>query len=162
MCNDVSTSGVGWLLYVGLDGGTVMRRCMVRLLTALAFIPGIAIGGEESVKLMEKHDKCGELSSYSRIEGCFFQVYEEGSRYLNREYGELVSYLNELEEKKHKKRLIDSQRLWIKFRDSDCKFYSDGQPIRFNICLSERTIQRLKELEKYNTSYAMGCNGCPW
>ena len=139
-----------------------MRRRMVGLLTVLAFVPAIAIGGEESAKLMEKHEKCGELSSYRQIEGCFFQVYEESNRYLNREYGELVSYLNELEEKKHKKRLTESQRLWIKFRDSDCNFYSDGQPIRFNICLSERTIQRLKELEKYNTSFAMGCNGCPW
>jgi len=135
---------------------------MVRLLIALAFVPAVALGGEESARLMEKHEKCGELSSYPKIEGCFFRVHEESNLYLNKEYGELVGYLNDLEDKKHKKRLMESQRLWIKFRDSDCKFYSDDQPIRTNICLSERTIQRLKELEKYNTSFAMGCNGCPW
>ena len=147
---------------LGPNGGTTMRGSIVSLLTALAFLPAVALGGEESARLMEKHEKCGELSSEPKIEGCFFQVNEESNQYLNKEYGELVSYLNGLEDKRHKKRLIDSQRLWIKFRDSDCKFYSDGQPIRTNICLSEKTIQRLKELEKYNTSFAMGCNGCPW
>jgi len=129
---------------------------------ALAIFPLTASGGEESIQLTEKHKKCGYFSSYSRIEGCFSQVYEESDRYLNKEYNELIAYLNGLDEKKHKQHLVTTQKTWIKFRELDCNFYSDGQPIRLNKCLSERTIQRLKELEDFNTSYAMGCNGCPW
>jgi len=143
--------------------GVIMRhRGIGILITALATSPLAASGGEESIHLIEKHKKCGDLSSSSSIEGCFLQVYEESDRYLNKEFNELIAYLNGLDEKMHKQHFILAQKTWVKFRDLDCNFYSDGQPIRLNICLSERTIQRLKELEDFNTPYAMGCNGCPW
>ncbi len=139
-----------------------MHLATAILLTVITFTPAVALGGEESARLTAASEKCGEQSNYSVLEACFSKVYRESDQRLNQEYNELIHYLNGLEDKKHKERLINSQKLWIKFRDSDCKFYSDGQPIRLNVCLSERTIQRLKELEKFNTSYAMGCNGCPW
>jgi uncharacterized protein YecT (DUF1311 family) len=138
------------------------QRIMVFSIMALVAAPLCAFGGDESKNLIEKYEKCGELSSYPRIEGCFFQVHGESDRILNKEYNELIAYLSDLEDKKHKQNLINSQRAWIKFRDLDCNFYSDGQPVRLNKCLSERTIKRLKELEYFNTPYAMGCNGCPW
>ena len=121
-----------------------------------------ANGSEEYDNLVAKHKACGDLSSERLIKGCFSQVYSEGDKHLNQEYAKLSRYLDGVANKIHKNRLINTQRMWIKFRDADCEFYSDGQPIRLNICHSERTIQRLKELEKYNVPYAMGCNGCPW
>ncbi|MDD2722410.1 MAG: lysozyme inhibitor LprI family protein [Methylovulum sp.] len=138
-----------------------MHRITAIVMMALFFSP-VVFANNESDKLLDKHEKCGELSSYSRIEGCFSQVYSESDRYLNKEYNELVGYLDKLKNKTHKKRLMSAQSAWIKFRDLDCGFYSDSQPIRFTKCLSERTIQRLKELEDFNVPYAMGCNGCPW
>ncbi|WP_444903941.1 lysozyme inhibitor LprI family protein [Microbulbifer sp. CnH-101-E] len=111
---------------------------------------------------MSEFAKCGGFTSYPEIEVCFSEVYNESDKFLNKEYSQLMQYLDGLENKTHKKRLVSTQRTWVKFRDSDCNFYSDGQAIRMNICLSERTIQRLKELENFNTNYAMGCNGCPW
>ena len=121
-----------------------------------------ALAGNESVNLVSKHKICGELLSYSKVEGCFYNVYVESDKYLNKEYSELIRYLDGLDSKVHKDRLVNTQRAWIKFRDLDCEFDSGGQSTRLNICLSERTIQRLKELENYNVPYAMGCNGCPW
>ena len=51
-----------------------------------------------------------------------------------------------------KKHLVDAQRSWVKFRDSDCQgmltFYESGS-IRGSVylrCLTERTEQRTKEL----------------
>ena len=136
-----------------------MRKATALLLAAIAFAPAIAIGGENSLRLTEKHEKCGEFSSYSKLEGCFYQVYQESDNYLNQEYNSLVRYLSELENKKHKKRLINCQNNWIKYRDLDCEFYSDGQPIRFNKCLSARTIQRLKE---YGRLQHFLCDGLQW
>ncbi|MFA0813850.1 lysozyme inhibitor LprI family protein [Microbulbifer epialgicus] len=127
----------------------------------LFYVPIIHAGGE-SENLESEFAKCGEFTSYSEIEFCFSQTYSQSDKFLNREYSQLIQYLDGLENKIHKKRLVNTQRTWIKFRDSDCKFYSDGQAVRLNKCLSERTIQRLKELESFNVNYAMGCNGCPW
>ena len=138
-----------------------MHRMFIIFFTMICLVPS-ANCSEEYENMMTKYKACGELSSERLIKGCFAQVYAESDKYLNQEYAKLSQYLNTITSKMHKERLVNTQRMWIKFRDSDCEFYSDGQPIRSNICLSERTIQRLKELEKYNVPYAMGCNGCPW
>lgn len=51
-----------------------------------------------------------------------------------------------------KKLLVTSQRLWIKYRDANCSFYSDvdgGSVARINgvACRLKMTTQRAKELE---------------
>ena len=121
--------------------------------------------GDASVEIRKKQAACGELSSYTRLAGCFQGVLEESDALLNKEYAELINYLTGT----NRKNLIDAQRKWVKFREADCLF---SEPRKTDddylasasraICLAERTIERLEHLEKYNAPWSKGCNGCPW
>ncbi|GAA5445163.1 hypothetical protein Misp06_03360 [Microbulbifer sp. NBRC 101763] len=139
-----------------------MKKYLRALLLVIPLHIPEVYGGDESEKLLLESSKCGQFTSYSAIEHCYTELYGKSDKSLNKEYSEVIQYLNGIDDKVHKNRLVNAQRTWIKFRDLDCEFYSDKQPIRLNKCLSERTIQRLKEIEIFNTNYAMGCNGCPW
>lgn len=132
------------------------------LISILFFFSLNGVADEKSAEIKLSMSDCDELTSYSDIEVCYLKLNTQTDKYLNSEYAELINYLDKLENKQHKQRLIKAQRAWIKFRDSDCLFYSDNQPIRMNQCLQSKTFQRLKELENMNTPFAMGCNGCPW
>jgi uncharacterized protein YecT (DUF1311 family) len=60
-----------------------------------------------------------------------------------------------------KHRLIETQRLWAKFRESDCKtvytLWSDGtaRNVMYLSCMRARADQRSKELKQYET-YGVG------
>jgi len=82
---------------------------------------------------------------------------------LNVQYTTLTNYLK----KEDKEKLKLAQRNWLLFRDSDCDFSapepnSDDPFYNSNrsYCLAEKTLNRLKELEDYNSW--KGCNACLW
>jgi len=58
-----------------------------------------------------------------------------------------------------KKKLIEAQRLWIKFRQVDCQatyiLWSDGtiRGSMYMACMYARAEQRIKELKEYETAY---------
>jgi uncharacterized protein YecT (DUF1311 family) len=56
---------------------------------------------------------------------------------------------------KLKQNFVDAQRLWIKFRDSDCKtvytLWSDGsiKNLMYLSCMRDKAEHRIKDLEDY-------------
>lgn len=114
--------------------------------------------------MIKEWQACQELSDYRQTYGCYQNLLEESDKLLNKEYKALSDYLTD----DNKANLLDAQRKWIKFRDADCLFSDprekDNSIISSNkaACLANRTIERLKHLENYNSSWNKGCNGCPW
>ena len=69
---------------------------------------------------------------------------------LNKAYKNLMSTLDIT----RKKELQDTQRLWMKYRDANCKFYYDpdgGSIVRVTSagCFMDMTAQRADELENF-------------
>jgi uncharacterized protein YecT (DUF1311 family) len=69
---------------------------------------------------------------------------------LNKAYKELMAQLSP----SRKKQLLDSQRVWLKFRDANCKFYYDPDgdgggmaSVMSTDCFVSTTASRAKELE---------------
>ena len=70
---------------------------------------------------------------------------------LNKAYKALVADLNP----ERKKQLLEAQRAWLKFRDTNCAFYYDpdgGTIARVQAvdCMMTMTASRAKELENFN------------
>jgi uncharacterized protein YecT (DUF1311 family) len=67
---------------------------------------------------------------------------------LNENFKKLISELGT----ERKKALVEAQRAWIKFRDTNCGFYADpegGSAARMaaNECILNSTVDRAKELQ---------------
>lgn len=67
---------------------------------------------------------------------------------LNGAYKRLIGQLSPT----RKKQLVVTQRLWIQYRDANCKFYADPEggtaaTVRANECVLTETAGRAKELE---------------
>ena len=84
-------------------------------------------------------------------EGELYEQYQKVDKELNSVYNKLKKELKETD----KKKLIEAQKAWIKFRDLNCKFKSqdsgDGDgPYENKMkidCIIQSTIERTKELE---------------
>ncbi|MBF4470038.1 lysozyme inhibitor LprI family protein [Flavobacterium sp. HJJ] len=87
-------------------------------------------------------------------EGELYEQYQKVDKKLNVVYNKLKKELNETD----KKNLIEAQKAWIKFRDLNCKFYSQdpgdgGGPYEQKVkidCLIRCTMERTKEFENWN------------
>ena len=87
-------------------------------------------------------------------EGELYAEYKKVDKELNSVYNKLKKELNETD----KKNLIEAQKAWILFRDSNCKFKSQdpgdgGGPYENKMkidCLIQSTVERTKELENLN------------
>lgn len=77
------------------------------------------------------------------------EKYLKSDKELNKVYKQLLGSLNA----KNKTLLIQSQKDWIRFRDSHCAFetndYQGGsmRPMVYSTCLQERTDARIKDLK---------------
>lgn len=76
--------------------------------------------------------------------------YKKADTELNKVYKQLMSILD----KKDKPLLIQTEKDWIKYRDSHCKFdasqYEGGsiQPLIYSTCLEELTRKRIAEIKE--------------
>lgn len=76
--------------------------------------------------------------------------YEKSDNELNKVYSILLKSLDKIE----KQKLVTTQKLWIKFRDSHCEFessqYEGGsiKPLIYSTCLEELTKKRTAELKQ--------------
>lgn len=81
---------------------------------------------------------------------------------LNKQYQLALKQMDEVgkdasisDKSKLKQNLVDAQRLWVKFRESDCKtvytLWSDGsiKNVMYLSCMTAKAEQRIKELEQY-------------
>lgn len=70
---------------------------------------------------------------------------------LNKAYKAVVADLNP----ERKKQLLEAQRAWLKFRDTNCAFYFDPEGgtiarVQAVDCMMTMTASRAKELENFN------------
>jgi uncharacterized protein YecT (DUF1311 family) len=93
-------------------------------------------------------DKAGGVTT-SMVECIAAETKRQDVR-LNKAYKNLMNTLNAT----RKKELQDTQRLWMKYRDANCKFYYDpngGSIVRVTSagCLMDMTVARADELENF-------------
>jgi len=87
-------------------------------------------------------------STQGQVE-CIVTEYKIQDKRLNQAYQAIQKMLND----KRRGELLNSQRLWIKFRDADCNYYAnvDGGTIAriySNKCMMLLTARRARELEQ--------------
>ena len=106
----------------------------------------------------EHKNKCSK-GGMTNMSLCLAKSYRKVDARLNDVYSKLKAKMS------NSKPLIKTQRVWIKFRDLECKFTNPPHkgslyPYAQNACLIDKTEKRIKDLERY-LSWS-GCNGCPW
>jgi uncharacterized protein YecT (DUF1311 family) len=95
---------------------------------------------------------CTNPGSNVEYKACAYQAYQESDKQLNRVYKSIFIKLKGTE----RTRLIQSQSLWIKFRDANCDFEvyrnrdGTGYGGFLSNCLERMTKTRIGELESWN------------
>jgi uncharacterized protein YecT (DUF1311 family) len=109
-------------------------------------------------------DPCATQRNTIEIDECGKLTLAKKDKELNAAYQKLMKSLvaddksDTTDYAEVRKKLLEAQRNWVKFRDSDCKgqltLHANGT-IRGAVyfgCLTERTEQRTKELLKWSES----------
>lgn len=97
-------------------------------------------------------DCAGEDLNQAGLNQCSGEAFQKADALLNARYKKIVGCLMD-----KAKSLVEAQRAWVKFRDSECAFQgsaSEGgsfQPTAINTCLKSVTEARAKELNFYLT-----------
>jgi uncharacterized protein YecT (DUF1311 family) len=119
------------------------------LLSAVTFLPLLAGGALSSYAA----ENCKDTSTQAAITECAVQSYERTDAELNRLYKEINKRLKK--DKDAQKLLVNTQRSWIAYRDSECKFSTASvqggsiYPAIYAQCLEKATVARIKEFETY-------------
>jgi uncharacterized protein YecT (DUF1311 family) len=131
---------------------------LIRIITTLFFSLFIFCANAE-----EPNSKVCELdaSNQPELNICANRRLNHADSEMNQLYTEQMHYLST----KSKKRLRDSQRAWVIYRDKACQYSSRPRqesgsiwPMENDLCLEELTLQRSKVLRNYIECRA---NGCP-
>lgn len=95
--------------------------------------------------------QCDENGTTAEMKACLERDYKIADRKLNQVYRQLIATV----EGEEKRRLIEAERAWIKFRDASCKFEAAEalggtlEGLLFTGCLTEMTRDRTADLEFY-------------
>lgn len=86
--------------------------------------------------------------------GCIAAETSRQDTRLNNAYKRTMASLNAT----RKKQLQEVQRLWMRYRDANCKFYADPDggtiaAVNSNSCYMEATAARATELENLKEEY---------
>ena len=118
---------------------------------SIQFFVLVALAGDADSLLSAKYNTCkSKAVSTLDIQGCISEEVRRQDLRLNTAYKTLVADLSS----DRAKQLLEAQRAWIKFRDSNCSFYLDPAggtiaPIQAGMCKISVTATRAKELEDY-------------
>jgi len=82
------------------------------------------------------------------MQNCISNEYTRQDARLNLAYRKLTAQVST----SRKRELLTAQRLWIQFRDANCKFYADPNGgtialLNTDSCMLDMTAQRANELE---------------
>jgi uncharacterized protein YecT (DUF1311 family) len=103
--------------------------------------------------------ECSELSTLGITE-CVAEKTRQWDARLNRAY----QSLRQRTESEQQKALLAAQRLWIRYRDANCRFYSSGPGTISRIegaeCLRSMTRERTCELEAARNQERDPSAGC--
>lgn len=107
-------------------------------------------------------DDCQNASSQAALNECYGKAYKKSDTELNNIFKTLQHRTDDAE---LKKKLTQSQRAWIAFRDAECDMQTFGggsiSGMAYSICLSELTTQRIDDLKKY-LKCDEGDSNCPF
>lgn len=135
---------------------------MLFIVIAFGLVVSYAAGGKTEIEnsIETKEEACygGDYSTLKMSE-CMSGSFEEWDKELNKNYQLIMSQLDD----KGKKKLKDSQRKWIAYRDAELDFVSyyhddfkqEGtmRPISYISAKIDITKKRALELLKYNKTY---------
>ena len=124
---------------------------MDRKVTAigLAFFLSTRLVAAADREMTQEYSTCLEKSNGVTIEmiNCILAETRRQDARLNEIYKRLISRLGT----ERKNALVEAQRAWIRFRDSNCGFYADPEGgsaarVTANECFLNATADRAKEL----------------
>jgi len=107
-------------------------------------------------------ENCQNLRAQVDVNACTYANLDLATKKLNNTY---KNYSKKLDAEQ-KKQFKEIQLAWIKFKDLSCKFEASGveggsaYPMILDVCLTEKTKQRYKELEILNNCQEGDLN-CP-
>ena len=132
------------------DGGVSTRKAIV--IWVAFFWSTLPIAAADT-EMTQEYSTCLEKSNGVTVEmiNCTLAETIRQDALLNENYKRLISKLTT----ERKNALIEAQRNWIKFRDTNCGFYADpegGSAARLaaHECILNATAQRAKELGLLN------------
>ena len=110
---------------------------------------------------------CERVISTPDINACGQVELDKVELTLNQVYQRILKQMDAISSEKSnladksmlKKKFVDAQRLWVKYRKADCDttyiFWSDGtiRGAMYLICMTNRAEQRIKELKVYEETY---------
>ncbi len=107
-------------------------------------------------------DDCQNASSQAALNECYSKAYKKSDADLNKIFKTLQRRADDAD---LKKKLVQSQRAWIAFRDAECDMQTFGggsiSGMAYSICLSDMTTERVNDLRKY-MKCEEGDSNCPF
>jgi len=107
-------------------------------------------------------DDCQNASSQAALNECYGKAYKKSDAELNKVFKTLQ---NRADDADLKKKLVQSQRAWIAFRNAECDMQTVGggsiSGMAYSICLSDLTTERVNDLKKY-LKCEEGDSNCPF
>jgi uncharacterized protein YecT (DUF1311 family) len=129
------------------NGRIWTRKVTVISLVLFLGSPLVAAADRE---MTQEYSTCLAQSNGVTLEmiNCILAETRRQDARLNENFKKLISELGT----ERKKALVEAQRAWIKFRDTNCGFYADpegGSAARMaaNECILNSTVDRAKELQ---------------
>jgi len=117
----------------------------------IATVTAARTNPEISTIHLAQQPNCNDPQTQTAMNICAGLSYQQVDRKLNQVYRQLLPTLAA----SRRQKLITSQQIWIRFRDTSCAFERsqfEGGTIAsmiYSNCLSELTQQRTKQLEGY-------------
>lgn len=127
-----------------------MKTTTLSLAWALAAVTLPLAAQAQEARLTQQFSVCMDKSggvTQSMVECIDAEIKRQDAR-LNKAYKALVADLNP----ERKKQLLEAQRAWLKFRDTNCNFYYDPEGgtiarVQAVDCMMTMTANRATELE---------------
>jgi uncharacterized protein YecT (DUF1311 family) len=110
------------------------------------------VNAQSTQQLLAQAPNCNNPQTQSEMNACEGLRWQKADRELNRVYQSVTPKLAGTRRQK----LVNAQQTWLKFRDSECDFfssYAEGgtmQPGLVSACRAEVTQQRITELNSYS------------
>jgi uncharacterized protein YecT (DUF1311 family) len=121
----------------------------VTVISLVLFLGSPLVAAAER-EMTQEYSTCLAQSNGVTLEmiNCILAETRRQDARLNENFKKLMSELGT----ERKKALVEAQRAWIKFRDTNCGFYADpegGSAARMaaNECILNSTVDRAKELQ---------------
>jgi uncharacterized protein YecT (DUF1311 family) len=121
----------------------LLLSCLATLVLAAPLLAGVA-----------RADDCANAMDQATMDECADKDFDAADKKLNEAYKQIVDRLKD--NAASKKLLVDAQRAWVAFRDSECAFQGGPRetagsvyPMVVANCQAGLTENRLKDLQGY-------------